>query len=224
MIFTSSVLSSKCLFSKTTWLPDIDNQCGGLWAELSSDFGWSAGQPGIGPVWAVEVGGFSLVSRATRLGATMGHYGRPETTDFRWSVGQPDWGPLWATWNGGFPLVSGATRESPPQGAQGSPASWHSGRATGASESPLVSQGNHPSSACQPSSTSLVVSFWRAILIRLLLAPDSSSWRVDVTGNRLLIKDAHVLSFLHERGKFEQSCFHLNGPGRPGFVKLLSFL
>ena len=97
MIFTSSVLSSKCLFSKKTWLPDIDNQCGGLWAELSSDFGWSAGQPGIGPVWAVEVGGFSLVSRATRLGATMGHYGRPETTDFRWSVGQPDWGPLWAT-------------------------------------------------------------------------------------------------------------------------------
>ena len=83
------------------WTPDIgwslDNQCGAFWAELSSDFSWSAGQPGKGPVWAVEVGGFSLVSRATRLGATMGHYGRPETTDFRWSVGQPDWGPLWAT-------------------------------------------------------------------------------------------------------------------------------
>ena len=105
MGFISSVLSSKCLFSKEIWLPDIDwsldNQCRPLWAELSSDFGWSAGQPGRGPVWAVEAGGFSLVSRATRLGATMGdlrrrisagqwgnqavgHSGRPETADFRW--------------------------------------------------------------------------------------------------------------------------------------------
>ena len=111
------------------WPQDIDlsldNQCRAVWAELSSDFGWSVEQSGRGPFWAVGVGGFSLVSRATRLGATMGHYGRPETTDFRWSVGQPGWGPLWATWNGGFPLVSGATSESPPQGAQGSPASWH---------------------------------------------------------------------------------------------------
>ena len=92
------------------WPQDIDlsldNQCRAVWAELSSDFGWSVEQPGRGPFWAVGVGGFSLVSRATRLGATMGdlgrrisagqwgnqaggHSGRPETADFRWSVGQP---------------------------------------------------------------------------------------------------------------------------------------
>ena len=92
------------------WPQDIDlsldNQYRAVWAELSSDFGWSVEQPGRGPFWAVGVGGFSLVSRATRLGATMGdlgrrisagqwgnqaggHSGRPETADFRWSVGQP---------------------------------------------------------------------------------------------------------------------------------------
>ena len=143
MVFTSSVLSSKCLFSKKTWLPDIDwsldNQCGGIWAELSSDFGWSAGQPDRGPFWAVVVGGFSLVSRATRLGATMGDLGR------RISAGQ--WG------NQGDPS-SGCPRLPsllPPCAPQAGP--------QGALESPLVSQGNHPSSTCQPSSTSLVASF-----------------------------------------------------------------
>ena len=88
----------------------------------------------------------------------VGHSGRPETADFRWLVGQP-----------GRSLL-----RVPSLLATCAPAGW----ATGASDSPLVSRGNHPSSACQPSSTSLVVSFWRAIQIRLFLAPDSSSWRV----------------------------------------------
>ena len=143
MCFISSVLSSKCIFSKEIWLPDIDwsldNQCRPLWAELSSDFGWSAGQPGRGPVWAVEAGGFSLVSRATRLGATMG--------DLRRRISAGKWG------NQGEP--SSGCPGLPSLLAPCAPA----GRATGASDSPLVSQGNHPSSACQPSSTSLVVSF-----------------------------------------------------------------
>ena len=145
------------------WPQDIDlsldNQCRAVWAELLSDFGWSVEQPGRGPFWAVGVGGFSLVSRATRLGATMddlkrrisagrwgnqagGHSGRPETADFRWSAGQP-----------GRALLRVPRAPQPPGTL------CPAGRATGASESPLVSQGNHPSSACQPSSTSLVVSF-----------------------------------------------------------------